>query len=444
MEKKNNKISNGVKNKSFLIILSVLVIFATSGLFIPESLAQINKEYRRGEMFSAGNKNYLAASNGASVEILEITPGGKLTKVNGIYGLESVNDLFSWQEGAKTLLAVLTGQYLIKYNVSNPLAPRIEVKRDFYQWRGKGKYKIGYMKSLAGSSQYLFTAGNGGVRTFDRDTLAVIDNKIYTMEPSYGLAAKGNILAVIIKDKGFYDKGLIFNIASGVLMGEYKLSNKENIQRRPAVDSAGNVYFPSDNSLVKIGVNYKVASEYYNSVKPGLNYSYSANVSGDKVFYTNGFGLTELGENLKKEKFFFSAPTNLYGHDSWAAGAAISEDGRTAILNKSSILLLDSKLNLLDQYIYKPLPDEPEEKGLKIVLGKYWALSGENLNIKIFGFWPNETVGVKLGNIEQAVKVNNYGAAEVTIKVPEKSGVVLISANGQDSKLNYQTSFIIK
>lgn len=424
--------------------MSVLIIFAAGGLFIPKSLAQTEKEYRQGEMFSIGDKNYLAASNGAFVEILEITSANKLIKISEIYGLESVNDLFAWQENAKTFLAVLTGQYLVKYNISDPLFPRLEVKRDLYQWRGKGKYKIGYMKSLAGSGSYLFTGGNGGVRTFSKDTLTVLDNKIYTLEPSYGLVAKGNILAIIIKDKGFYEKGLIFNIASGSLSGEYSLSNKENVQRQPDIDSAGNVYFPSDNSLMKIGINYKIASEYYNPVKPGLNYSYSARVLGDKVLYANGFGLTKLGENLIKDKFFFSAPTNLYGPNSWAAGIAIGQDGRAAVLNKSSILLLNKELNLLDQYIYEPLADEPEETDLRIVLGKYWAAAGESLNIKIFGFWPNETVTVSLGSSEQAVKVNNYGAASITIAAPAEKGVALISANGQDSKLNYQTSFIIK
>ncbi|MDD5071548.1 MAG: hypothetical protein PHQ42_02310 [Patescibacteria group bacterium] len=434
-----------MKNKVIItFFLITLIIFGNGAFFASKSLAETNKEYRRGEMFSIGSRNYLAASNGVLAEILEITPADKLIKISEVYSQEGVNDLFVWQENGKTFLAVLTGQYLIKYDISNPLFPKIEAKRDLYQWRGKGKYKIGYMRSLAGAGQYLFTAGNGGVRVFDKNSLAVLDNKIFTLEPSYGLAAKSNILAVIIKDKGFYDKGLIFNIASGRLISEYKLSNKENVQRQPAIDDAGNVYFPSDNSLIKIGANRKVASEYHNPVKEGLNFSYAVKVLGDKIFYVNGFGLTKLGDNLIKEKFFFSAPSNVYGPDSWAAGVAMGRDGRVAIFNKSSVLLLGGELNLLDQYIYKPLSDEKVEMDLKIVLEKFWAFAGENLNIKISGFWPNEIVAVKLGDREQAVRVNNYGAAYLTVIALAKKGVALISATGQDSKLNYQTSFIIK
>jgi hypothetical protein len=434
-----------IKNKVVSLILLTLIVFSSGGVFfVPESSAEVMKEYRRGEMFNINNRHYLAASNGAFVEILEISSENKFKKISEIRGLEEVNDLFLNEEEEKIYLIVLTGRFLIEYNISDPLAPKIEVKRDLYEWRGRGKYKIGYMKSLAGNGKYIFTAGSQGVRAFDKNSLAVADNKIYTLEPSYGIVAKGNILAVIIKDKGFYDKGLIFDVESGILKGEYNLANFSDITRQPAIDSVGNVYFPSDNSLIKINNAGQTVSSYFNPVKEGLTFSYGVKEFNGNLFYVNGFGLTELNNNLKKSKFFFSAPSNIYGPNSWATGLAVDQDGRAAIFNKSSILLLDNKLNLLDKYIYQSMLEQPEETSLKIVLGKYQASAGENLNIKIFGFWPNEKVAVKLGSVEQVVKVNNYGAGETTMLVPGESGAMFVSADGQNSKLNYQISFIVR
>lgn len=434
-----------VKNKVIPLILLTLMVFSIDGaFFVSKSSAEVNKEYRRGEMFIANNKQYLAVSNGIFVEILEISSENKLTKISEIYGLEEVNDLYLNETEGKVYLTVLTGRFLIKYNVSDPLAPKVEAKRDLYEWRGKGKYKIGYMKSLVGNGEYIFTAGSRGVRAFDETGLAVADNKIYTFEPSYGIAVKNNILAVIVKDKGFYDKGLIFDVKSGVLKGEYSLTNSSDITRQPVIDSVGNVYFPSDNSLIKINSAGQTIASYYNPVEVGLTFSYGVKEFNNKLFYVNGFGLTELNNNLVKNKFFFSAPSNIYGPNSWATGVAVGRDGRIAIFNKSSILLLDNKLNLLDKYTYKSMSDKPEETDLKIILAKYWANAGDSLSIKIFGFWPNEKVVVGLGNVEQTIKVNNYGAGEIKISVPGKNGATLVSANGQDSKLNYQTSFIIR
>ena len=434
-----------IKNKAVSLILLALVVFSSGGVFfIPESSAEIIKEYRRGEMFDINNKHYLVASNGAFVEILEISSENKFKKISEIRGLEEVNDLYLNKEERGVYLIVLTGRFLIEYNISDPLAPKIEVERDLYEWRGRGKYKIGYMKSLAGNGQYVFTAGSRGVRAFDKNSLAVADNKIYTLEPSYGIAAKGNLLAVIIKDKGFYDKGLIFNIESGALRGEYSLANFSDITRQPTIDSAGNVYFPSDNSLIKINSAGQTVNSYFNPVKEGLTFSYGVREFNGNLFYVNGFGLTELNNNLKKNKFFFSAPSNIYGPNSWATGIAVDQSGRMAIFNKSSILLLDNKLNLLDKYIYQSMLRQPEETDLKIVLEKYQANAGENLNIKVFGFWPNEKVAIRLGDTEQIVAVNNYGAGETTISVSGKSGAMFVSADGQDSKLNYQISFIVR
>jgi len=429
---------------SFKKIIILCFLLSAFVFFLPTGLAGESENYRQGAFFTNAGKTYLAVSNSSFVEILNVSAGNKLEKIGEIRGLPGVNDIYVDQTTAQTYLFVLTGQYLIKYNLTNVSVPRIEAKRDLYEWRGRDKVKIGYMQLLAGNKDYVFTAGTRGVRAYDIKTLAVQDSRIFTLEPGYGLAANGNTLAVIIKDKGFYEKGLVFDISTGALRVEYNLTNSTNTRRRPAIDSFGNIYFPSDNSLIKINSAGQLAASYYNPAKPGVIFSYGAQNLNSNIFYANGFGVTKLNNNLKSEKFFSSAAANIYGPNSWAVGVAVNSDGRVAILNKSSVLLLNNELGFLSQYHFLPINSGPVESALSIVPDRQWIRAGEKLNLKLYGFWPNETVIVKFGTSERSVTVDNYGAGAVNLTVPSQSGAMVVSANGLDSKLNYQVSFPIR
>ncbi len=430
--------------KKFKFFLVFLIIISALGVYLPNSTsADVNKNYRAGEFFNIQNKEYLAVNNSSFIEILEVT-NNKLIKINEIY-LDNVNDIYLDQANNKIGLLVLTGRYLIRYDVSNPSLPKIEAKRDLYAWRGKGKNKIGYMKSLAGNSKYIFTAGLRGVRTFDINFLAVADNKTFTLEQSYGIIANDNILVALIKDKGFYDKGLVFDIETGNLVNEYSLNNIDNTEREPTIDNLNNIYFLSDNSLMKFNTAGEVVNNYYNPVASGLVFSYSALALDNEIFYVNGFGLTKLDSDLRKKEFFFSAPSNIYGPNSWAVGVATNNSNKVAILNKSSVLLLDKDLNLLDQYKYEPLFSETLVRDLKIEPSKYFAVSGEALPVRLYGFWPNEDVSITLGSLEEKARVDSFGTGTAFLNVPEDEATrTVISATGEDSGLNYQVSFNIR
>jgi len=431
--------------KILLILLSFAVlcsgIILVSRGFISRGFAETNKEYRKGEIIYIGGKDYLIASNKQFIEILEIAPDDKLFQVSEVHGMERINDLCISHERGRHYLIVATGRYLIKYDITNPVLPKIVIKRDLYKFR-KGKYKIGYMSSLASNDNYLFAAGSRGVRRFIKENLFV--DKIYTFEKSYGIAADNDKLVVLTKDKG-----LIFDISTGDIEGEYKLENIKNNKRKPAIDYTGNIYLPSDNSFIKI--NNGIIGQYYNSVKAGVIHSYAVDVlpSGE-IFYVNGYGVTKLNNSLAKEKFLYSAKNKIYGPNSWASGIdvkGIKQGKRVTVFNKSSILLLDDNLNLLFQYRYTPLytDDITVSTDLKITLSQYCGVPlHDTVSVEIYGYWPNEEVEITFGSNKHLVKVNNLGYGEVKMTVPEMDkGITIISAKGQDSGLSYQTTFNI-
>ncbi|MFH1583462.1 MAG: hypothetical protein ABIB72_04090, partial [Candidatus Falkowbacteria bacterium] len=81
---------------------------------------------------------------------------------------------------------------------------------------------------------------------------------------------------------------------------------------------------------------------------------------------------------------------------------------------------------------------------LKITASAYRANSGQKINLKLYGFWPNENVAVTFGQNNYSIKVDNQGYASTDITVPyQDSRTSIIQATGNDSEFTYQTIFII-
>ena len=164
------------------------------------------------------------------------------------------------------------------------------------------------------------------------------------------------------------------------------------------------------------------------------------------IYYVNGHGITALDKNFSKTKFFNTSKGS-FGANSWAVGITSAKIGAREIVisfNKSSILLLDKNLKVLSQYKYKKLYSDSITQELKITASVIRASSGQTVNIKLYGFWPNEIVAVIFGKNSYSVKVDNQGYASTDLTVPyQDSHQVLIQATGNDSKFNYQTIFAI-
>jgi len=432
--------TNMTKSKKLMFTGLLSLIFASAFVFAAENaLAATGKEYRSGQVITINNKNYLIASNKEFAEILEITADNKLTQVSEVHGISKIEDLYAGQAMDKYYLIVATGQYLYRYDISNPKAPKIEFRRDLYVFK-RGQFKIGSINIIAGNKDYLFGAGSNGVRSFLKDNLFF--NKIYTFDKSYGLAADDKNLYVITETKG-----LIFDIVSGNKLAEVNLENKDKMVRSPYFDNSGNAYFPSDRGLVKINALNQEVKSYINPVPKTENYSYGVTVSlSGNVYYVNGHGITSLDKNFKKV-FFFNTSRVSFGAESWAVGLTAAKIGNTEIVvdfNKSSILLLDKNLKVLSQYKYKKLYADDITQNLKITASTNWGSYGQNINLKLYGFWPNETVAVTFGKNIYSIKVDNQGYASTDIAVPyQASKISNIQAVGDDSKLSYQTSFVV-
>lgn len=423
------------------ILMTVMAVIIAGCFYAAKNVsAEPDKEYRSGQIIAINDKNYLIANNKEFAEIIEIKADNTLAQASEVHGMGKIEDLYAGQALNKYFLIVATGQYLYRYDISNPKAPKIEFKRDLYVFK-RGQFRIGSVNALAGNKDYLFGAGSNGVRSFLPDNLFFY--KIYTFDKSYGVAADDKKLYVITETKG-----LIFDIASGVKLAEVDLENKDRMNRSPYFDNFGNAYFPSDGGLVKINI-YNGAQKIYNNPVPKTeNFSYGVTVSaGGFVYYVNGHGVTVLDKNFNKVKFFVATKSNLYGPNPWAVGITTAKIGAREIFadfNKSSILLLDKNLKVLSQYKYIKLYSGGIAQDLKITASANQASPGQAINLKLYGFWPNESVAVTFGKNSYSVKVNNQGYASADLTVPYQVGrTSLIQAVGDDSKFSYQTSFMV-
>lgn len=424
---------------NFIIILGSFFIASANDNNV---LAAAGKEYRSGQVMAINDKNYLIANNKEFAEIIEIKADNKLEQVSEVHGADKIESLYAGQYLNKYFLIIATGRYLYRYDISDPKAPKIEFRRDLYASR-RGQFRIGSVSSLAGNKDFLFGAGSNGVRSFNLDNLFL--DKIYTFDRSYGLAADDKKIYVITEAKG-----LVFDIASGLKLAEADLENKDKINRLPYFDNFGNAYFPSDRGLVKINtVNQEKKSySYLNPVPKTENYSYDvANLPSGEIYYVNGHGVAMLDKNFNKVKFLHTSKSDLYGANSWAVGITAVKIGEREIIinsNKSSILLLNKNLKVLSQYKYKKLYSGNITFDLKITASVYQGLSGQKINLKLYGFWPNETVAVTFGKNNYSIKVDNQGYALTDLAVPyQSSRQTIIQAVGDDSELSYQTVFAI-
>lgn len=430
---------NKTRQKIIAISLNFVIIFW--GFFVVNNaLAEPDKEYRSGQVITINNKDYLISNNKEFAEIIEIKADNKLAQASEVHGMGKIEDLYADQVMGKYFLIVATGQYLYRYDISDPAAPKIEFKRDLYIFK-RGQFRIGSVNALAGNKDFLFGAGSNGVRSFFPDNLFL--NKIYAFDKSYGLAADENNLAVITEAKG-----TVYNIVSGVKLVEVDLENKDKLERTPAFDNSGNAYFPTDRGLVKMNVYSGLKKVYNNPVPKTETFSYGAAAAGEgNIYYVNGHGITALDKNFNKVKFLNTAKGDRYGANAWAVGLVSAKLGAREIFidfNKSSILLLDKNLKVLSQYKYKKLYPDSITQDLKITVSANQASSGQKVNLKLYGFWPNETVAVTFGANKYSVKVDNQGYASTDLTVPyQDSRTSIIQAIGDDSKFSYQTVFMV-
>ena len=428
------------KTRVFLCLIAIISLSLGGLVMVNNASAEPDKEYRAGQIISVNGKNYLIAINKEFAEIIEITADNKLFQASEVHGAKKIESLYAGRWMNKYFLIIATGQFLYRYDISNPAVPRIEFKRDLYAFK-RGQFKIGFVGNLAGNSSFLFGAGSNGVRSFVIDNLFV--NKIYTFNKAYGLAADEKNLAVITENKG-----AVYDIASGAKLIEVDLENKDKLERTPAFDNSGNAYFPTDRGLVKINTVSQGKKLYLNPVPKTDNFSYGAtDFSDGSIYYINGHGITVLDNNFNKTKFLNTTKPDRFGANSWSVGITAAKIGAREIIadfNKSSIILLDKNLKVLSQYKYKKLYSNFITADLKIAPSVSLASPGQNLNLRLYGFWPNETVTITFGKNNYSIKVDNQGYASDEITVPQQnSKQAIIQATGSDSKFNYQTVFTI-
>ena len=421
----------------------MVAVISLGGVFAYQGgSAQEAKEYGKGVLATIEGKNYLVAGSASSIEILEIIENDRITQVSEFGGSERVNDLFVTYEKDGVFLVVATGQYLVKYDINNPFFPSIVLRRDLYQYR-KGHRAIGYARAMTGNDKYLFIAGSKGLRRFEKSNYFV--DKTYNRDDCFGLAVKGDLLAAITSDKG-----VIYDIETGNVLGEYPLENFKGNRRNPGIDEKGNVYFLGDNNLTKVGTGFNIFDVYTNPAKEGTVHSNAVSTlaNGD-IFYVNGYGVTKMSNNFEKLGFYKTANGKKFGEGSWAKGVVageVTQGNRVFVLNKTSILEMDENLKFLQQYKYRPKYSAKAYGELRMDVSKTYTFSSGNdtVDVDFYGFWPNEQVEVSMAGRTYSIGADNIGQGGLEFFIPKVNpGTYVLKVMGVDSQLSYQVSFVI-
>ena len=416
------------------LIITFLSLFLLA-VYLPVNAATA-KEYRRGKIVTNQGKTIVAVSNRQFVELLEITKDNKIIKLGEVRGMNVVEDLVVFPENDKNYLVITTGRYLIKYDITKPNSVKVILKRDLYQYR-KGQYRTGQIFSLAINDSKIYGAGDNGVRAFGKDNLVV--EKIFYFEKAYGLGADNNKLSVLGANKE-----LVYDIKSGKLSAEYNIKNVQAERRNSVFDNKGNPLFISDNSVIKADGNLKA---YANPVTKNIIFSYGVSYSPTAgIYYVNGYGITHFDNNLNKKEFIKTS-AGTFGANSWGVGVeTFRQDGEDKVLvfNKSSILLLNKNLKPLAQYKYKVMGGKEISNELKVVISKKFVMTNNNLDMELFGFWPNEKIKISFGGKDFLVTADNFGHAKTAIQAPVKVMKGVIDINGQESKINFQEIMDVK
>lgn len=408
---------------SALVIGAMLVFGNSASATVTEPSP---KEYRNASTIVLNGRTHLLVTNGTAVEILQFNQASALVPVAELHLPQKIKDVVTVTEGKESFAIVTTGRFLYRVRITDPQKMEVVLKRDVYQY-SRGRIHTGSVESLATNGKVLITGGQFGVRAMGLTNLSV--EKFYHYEKTYGVAVNNQVVFVLGETKAF-----AYHLSTGKKLMETNIKNADKQIRRPAVNKQNGGFVISDNEIIKMFEN-KTAS--YKNPEPKMNFSYAVAVTNQAVYYANGYGITKLDNNLKKISFLKTATKER----NWAVGiltAEVNGSEKVIVLNKSNILVLSPNLAVISQY--KSAYDFQNNPQFRVEFDHKFFMTNQTIVAHIVGFWPNETVKLKIAKKFYQVKANNFGQAVITFVTPSTPGKYVIDINAVNSGTNYQES----
>ncbi|MFH0857010.1 MAG: hypothetical protein V1860_03880 [bacterium] len=403
-----------------IILTAGIVIFAAR---------KINSEqgifYQCGELLNDNGRQILVVPNLKETEFLEIAKNDKFIKRGSFQNAGSAsNVMINKNEYGNSIIAI-EGDIIVEYDANNLNNVKV-IRKIGPFWKNYDYY---YDMEPYGNNEFL-TAGEKGITVWDRNTLSIItkvyDKKTYDVakynRSIYGLGEEG---AIIINAEGrkIYDK----YIRTGL--------HKQKI----FVNDIGVGYFPGDDVL-----KLRTFTDYKNLAHPsGAGNGVDGFQDYDFIYFVNGWDVWKVKEkdltavkkvNASKER------------GEWAAGVKtmeLAQGKRVVVFNGQDILLFDTDLTLLDKYTYKK-DFIPSLTAKTMKVSPPYGNSGDSLIVAGSGFWPGETVILKIGPDIYELKADNIGEVSKAAKVPDVSSAsIKVSMSGKQSGFGHSYDFKI-
>lgn len=416
------------KLKTYFIVGTLAVAAVLVIGFSAKAAETANKEYRNGTVVGINGKTYLLVTTGSAVEIMSFNQASNPILEAELRLPQNIKDVVTTAQGGETYAIVTTGRYLYRIKITNPKNMEVVLKHDNYQY-SKGRNRTGSIDALATNGKALYTAGQFGVRRMDIMNLQV--EKIMFYDKAYGVAVNSKVLYVLGEQKAFE-----YSLDNGQKLMEADVKNVDKLNRKIAVDKNNNGYVVSDNAVIKLA--NKKAYTYTNPVK-NLNFSYAVTAGDNAVYYVNGLGVTKLDMNFKKQGFFVTAQSKLFGERAFAVGVlTVNVNGgeKVVVLNKSGIVVMAPNMKVIAKYRgNSSLQASPD---FALSFDHQYFMTNQMIVAKMSGFYPNETVKLTIGGKAYQVRSNNSGEAMISFMTPSTPGRYVVDIKAPYSDVGYQ------
>lgn len=361
-------------------------------------------------------------------------------------------------ENGRLYVYAISGFTIYKYDISNLNSYELvkEVKNTYWEWYNR----------IDKFGNNIVTISAKGVKVWNKD-LEIIDSYVLSNDTPYNISSGGHLSLIFnLLEKNneieIYDRSER-KVVDRLQLNFYGDKNNRGIY----YDSYDNhIYFADDLSVKKVGLNGSLKATFEHLGYPGYDVHSSGN---EYLYFSNGLGVVKI------RKSDMSVVNSLrtggvVADEGWAMGLKVvaTYDGeRVVVFNNSSILILDSSLDVLGHFKAGQDNKVYPKENLYLNLSSPIVDSGTQFEISGGGYLPNEKLVIEFYNQKIEVSADTDGRFNKILNGPSlkesssrnrvttqsiKNGFdvdnisekVDVKVSGKDSKLTYSISLEVK
>ncbi|HKM40866.1 MAG TPA: hypothetical protein VJZ99_03175, partial [Patescibacteria group bacterium] len=298
----------------------------------------------------------------------------------------------------------------------NPVLVK-ELKNNLWEWYNKVD-KVG---------DKIATISAKGVKVYNSD-LEVIDTYDIDYEYFSSISSAGNPNLIFALDEE-NNKIEVFDTNRRSFLNSLEINffGGQNNRSMYFDQYENSLYLADDMSVKKIGLDGSLRATFEHLGYPGYDVS---SIGNEYLYFANGLGIVKL--NKKDLSVVNSRRTgSLSVDEGWAMGlktVSLLEGERVVVFNNSSIIIMNSDLELLDYVVASVEEDRAYAlENLFLNLDYTLADSGTEVNLQGGGFLPGEELVIDFYKNQYKIQANSEGRFSKKLIVPD-----LTNSNSRD------------